>query len=56
MPDQILLELWRVKDELAAQHDHDIKKFVRYLRLKERERRTDPNRQRAASPAHARRT
>ena len=35
MPDEIIEELWKIKDDIAREHDNDIRKLASYL---ERER------------------
>ena len=35
MPDEIIEELWRVKDELAREHGYDVRALAAYLQNKE---------------------
>lgn len=35
MPDEIMEELWRVKDEIAREHDYDFRKLAETLRRHE---------------------
>ncbi len=37
MADEILREIWRIKDEFAARFNHDLGAIFRYLKKKERE-------------------
>lgn len=32
MADEIILELWRIKDEIACEHGYDLDSFSTYLR------------------------
>lgn len=32
MPDEIIEELWSVKDSIAREHDYDLSKLAAYLR------------------------
>ena len=34
MPDEIIEELWRIKDEIAREHGYDTRKIVEYLQGK----------------------
>ena len=34
MPDEIIEELWRAKDAIAREHDHDVRKLAAYLQTK----------------------
>ena len=36
MKNEILEELWKVKDQLAKENDYDIEKLVKGLRIKEK--------------------
>ena len=36
MADEIIRELWQVKDNIASNHNYDLKKLVKYLRNKKR--------------------
>ena len=54
MADAILLELWKIKDELAARHKYDIHTLASYLRLKERERRAQSKTERPIGATDAR--
>ena len=36
MPDEIITELWRVKDDLAREHGYDVKALAAYLQEKDR--------------------
>ena len=36
MPDEIIKELWRVKDDLAREHGYDVRALAAYLQEKER--------------------
>ena len=36
MPDEIIEELWRIKDEIAREHGYDIESLAAYLQSKER--------------------
>lgn len=36
MKDRIIQEVWNVKDTIAAEHDHDMKRLVESLREKEK--------------------
>lgn len=31
MPDEIIEELWRIKDGMAREHGHDVRKLAAYL-------------------------
>ena len=35
MKDKVLLEVWKAKDDLAAQHDYDVRRLAEALRAKE---------------------
>lgn len=35
MKDEIIQEVWKAKDELAARHNHDVRRMATYLRGKE---------------------
>ncbi len=35
MPDEIMEELWRIKDEIAREHDYDFRKLAETLRRHE---------------------
>lgn len=37
MADEIIKELWKVKDDIAKEYDCDVKSFVNYLRTKKHE-------------------
>ncbi len=36
MADEIIRELWQVKDNIASNHNYDLKRLVKYLRNKKR--------------------
>ncbi len=36
MPDEIIKELWQIKDSIAREHGYDVKKLVAHLRKRER--------------------
>ena len=36
MPDEIIKELWEIKDSIAREHEYDIAALVAHLRSKER--------------------
>ena len=36
MPDEIIKELWRIKDDLAREHGYDVRSLAAYLQEKER--------------------
>lgn len=36
MADEIIRELWQIKDDIASEHDYDLKKLVKYLQEKNR--------------------
>ena len=38
MADEIIKELWRIKDEMAREHGYDVRRFAAYIRSRERER------------------
>lgn len=38
MADEIIEELWRVKDEMAREHGYDVRRFADYIRRREQER------------------
>ena len=38
MPDEIIKELWEIKDRIAEEFDYDLDAFVDYLQTKEREK------------------
>ena len=38
MADEIIEELWRVKDDMAREHGYDVRRFAAYIRSRERER------------------
>ena len=38
MADEIIEELWRVKDEMAREHGYDVRRLAAYIRSRERER------------------
>ncbi|MBI4776954.1 MAG: hypothetical protein HY788_22700 [Deltaproteobacteria bacterium] len=42
MADEIITELWKVKDAIAKEYDCDVKALVAYLRGKRRENRNPP--------------
>lgn len=31
MPDEIIEELWKIKDSIAREHDNDVRKIAAYL-------------------------
>ncbi|HIJ57100.1 MAG TPA: hypothetical protein HPQ03_13395 [Deltaproteobacteria bacterium] len=37
MADEIIKELWKIKDGIAKEYDCDVKAFVNYLRTKKHE-------------------
>lgn len=37
MADEIIEELWRIKDDMAREHGYDIERLAAYLRRRERE-------------------
>ena len=37
MADEIIEEVWRIKDEIAREHGYDIHRLAAYLRRRERE-------------------
>jgi hypothetical protein len=36
MKDEIIQEVWRAKDAIAARHEHSVKRLVEYLRAKDK--------------------
>ena len=36
MPDEIIKELWRIKDSIAREHGYDVEALVAHLQTKER--------------------
>ena len=44
MPDEIIEELWRIKDDIAREHGYDVRKLAEYLQSKY------PQEPRAGSP------
>ncbi len=36
MKDEIIQEVWKAKDALAARHNHDVKRLVEHLRAAEK--------------------
>ncbi len=38
MADEIIEELWRIKDDTAREHGYDVRRFAAYIRSRERER------------------
>ena len=36
MPDEIIEELWRIKDEIAREHGYDVESLATYLQSKDR--------------------
>lgn len=34
MPDEVLEELWEIKDNMAREHDNDVRKLADYLQSK----------------------
>lgn len=36
MADEIIRELWKIKDDIASKHNYNLKKLVKYLQEKER--------------------
>lgn len=36
MPDEIITELWQVKDDLAREHGYDVRALAAYLQEKDR--------------------
>lgn len=36
MPDEVIRELWKIKDEIARQHGYDVERLVAQLRAKKR--------------------
>ena len=42
MGDEIIAELWRIKDAMAREHGHDVKALAAYVRAKEQSRRAPP--------------
>ena len=54
MADEIIEELWRVKEEMAREHGYDIEAFGAYLQRKDREagfRKVDPQKQKEMTEA-----
>ena len=35
MKDKVLLEVWKAKDDLAAQHDYDVRRLAKAMKAKE---------------------
>ena len=35
MPDEIIEELWRIKDDMAREHGNDVRKLATYLQGKQ---------------------
>ncbi len=35
MKDEIIEELWKAKDKLAAQHNYDVRRLAKHLKAKE---------------------
>lgn len=35
MKDEIIQHVWKAKDELAARHNHDVRRIAEYLRREE---------------------
>jgi hypothetical protein len=35
MKDEIIKEVWKVKDDLAARYNYDVRRLVKHLRAKE---------------------
>ena len=48
MGDEIIAELWRIKDAMAREHGYDVKSLAAYLRAKEQSRRAQPSKPTAA--------
>jgi len=42
MDDEVLKELWQVKEDIAAEHNHDIKALFAYFKSAELAYQTDP--------------
>ena len=38
MPDEIIRELWQIKDDIAREHDYDLGRLAAHLRVIERAR------------------
>jgi len=38
MADEIIRELWKIKDDIASSNNYDLRKLVKYLQKKERNR------------------
>ena len=38
MPDEMIEEVWRIKDELAREHGYDVDRLGAYFRERERQR------------------
>jgi hypothetical protein len=36
MADEIIKEVWKAKDAIAARHNHDVKRLVEHLRCEEK--------------------
>jgi len=36
MTDEIIRELWQIKEDIASEHSYDVKRLVKYLKEKER--------------------
>ena len=36
MPDEIIKELWQIKEDIAREHGYDINSLVTYLQIKRR--------------------
>ena len=35
MPDEIISELWQIKDDMAREHDHDVRALAMHIQVHE---------------------
>ena len=40
MPDEIIEELWKIKDDIAREHGNDVRKIAAYLQSRKRFKRS----------------
>ena len=57
MSDEVIKELWQIKDSIAREHGHDVRRLATYLQSRERAPRhravERPSKERASLPASA---
>ena len=52
VPDEIIEELWRIKDSIAREHGNDVRKLAAYLRDGKRREHSEPQGQSNSNVLH----